>query len=193
MPQVDQPENATGGPLPAEGQSAREAKPRWPQFSLRGMFLAVTALSVAFAAMAAVGWRWSPVVAWFLLLVAVHTFANAWGSRSGRRRIDAAPDDERPVATADPAAACAPSTRLRERIAPGRTMRVATVAAGAAGAALGAFLLWGPQADWVATVGAAVGIASAGGVGAFLGFLASSFLDAAVRALREAERDAPKM
>jgi len=123
----------------------------------------------------------------------VHTLANAWGGRSGRRRIDAATDDERPAAPADPQASCSPSTRLRERIAPGRTMRMATVLGGGAGAALGAFLLWGPQADWVATIGTGVGIASAGGVGAFLGFLTSSFLDAAVGALREAGRDAPKM
>ena len=195
MSQIVQFKIAQGGPPPAESQAEgeRQAGPPWPQFSLRGMLLAVTALSVALAGMAAVGWRWSPVVAWFLLLVAVHTLANAWGGRSGRRRIDAEADDERPAAPADPHAACSPSTRLRERIAPGPTMRVATVVGGGAGAALGAFLLWGPQADWVATVGTGVGIASAGVVGAFVGFLASSFLEAAVRALREAGRDAPKM
>lgn len=196
MPQVDAEVVEVDETQMVGSDAAERTPPRWPQFTLRTLLGAMTGLCVVLAVMSALGMRWSLLLLWVAVLILAHVFANSWSGKAGRRRkADASlPDDgERPAAGADPASACAPSTRLRERIAPGRSMRIATIAGAVVGAGLGTFLLWGPQADWVAYVGTALGIASSGGVGAFLGFLTSSFLDAAFRALREAERHAPRM
>ncbi len=52
-----------------------------PRFSLRSLFLAVTALGCLFGAMAALGSFWSLVILLFAALVAAHVIGNAVGTR----------------------------------------------------------------------------------------------------------------
>jgi hypothetical protein len=170
-------------------RSALPAPSAPPQFSLRSLLLWIAGLSVLFAVMAAVGARWSVLVAWFALLAAAHVAANSWGSRVGRRRGHFGPSDDpsdHPLRAVTPRPTFAPTSRLRERVGLGRGMWIATSLGAALGAAAGGFLLWPARVSPMIVVGYFIGVLSAAAIGAFLGFLGSSFLDVALKAWAEA-------
>jgi hypothetical protein len=159
------------------------------QFSLRTLFLWTSALSVLFAIMAAVGARWSVLIGWFVLLIAAHVAANAWGSRAARRRRALGPNgdsSDSPLPAVSQQPTFAPTTRLGSVGGPGRGMVVVTVTGALAGLAIGGFLLWPSRPLPILIGGFCIGALSAAAVGGFVGYLASSFLDIALRAWAEA-------
>ena len=160
------------------------------QFGLRTLLLWVAAVGVLFAVLRMVGAIWQAVIVWFLVLVAVHVAANLRGSRVGPRRrnanTDAGGPAREPTAPSIISPCFAETTRLggtaRLGRAPVAMTLVGLLAGGSTGTALFAWFAWersGYAGVFVAGVSSAV-------VGAFLGFLSSSFLQTAFQALREA-------
>ncbi len=163
------------------------------QFGLRALFLATACLSALFAVMTFIGPMWSTVLIWFLLLASLHVVANAWGTRGWRRDGESADDEsELPgelyrLAGSRPHGV-APPTRLQESTRLGWTMLAATSAGATLAGGLGAGGLACLASDKVGWIALVVGGISAAVVGGFFGFLASSFLEVAGRAWREAVR-----
>jgi hypothetical protein len=164
------------------------------QFGLRTMLLWVAALGVLFAVLAKVGPVWQATIVWFLVLIAVHVVANAWGSRSGSRRLKADESAEGSPcasgASAPQTPRFAPTTRLGATARLGRTPLAVTLIGLLLGGLLGtiAFAIIAGQRSGLA--GVAVAGTSSAVVGGFLAFLSSSFLQTAVQAFREAARGA---
>lgn len=175
-------------PVATPGDAAEPPRPF--QFGLRTMFAGVAMLSALFALMGAVGMVWSVILVWFLLLVVAHVTANAWGTRAGRRGVRSQPDDPRGESTApaDPPRQLTfeGAARLRETRRPGWPMFVVTAAGALSGGALASTALMLLSLERAGYAGVVVGAVSAAAVGGFLGFLASSFLDVAGHAWREA-------
>jgi hypothetical protein len=187
--------------MPPEVRQVDEAHrlPRLPQFSLRTLFVVVTICGGVFAIMSVIGALWSTALAWLLVLIAAHVAGNAWGTRA---RIRPRPVDEvvKGLSLADRARQLpnGPVTPLRGQYRIGRLMLAVSGLGVAIGTVAGGYLLF--LANWDALraaqwpprlmVGIALGGASAGVIGGFLGFLASSFLQVTGSAWREATREA---
>ena len=161
------------------------------QFGLRALFVATACLGALFAAMNVVGPVWSTILVWFLILASLHVVANAWGSRGWRRGDETELDEVVATGLHVHPPAVAPATHLRETTRLGWKMFVATTAGAALAGTLGAGCLACLDPDQVGYVAIAVGGVSAAVVGGFFGFLASSFLEVAGQAWREAVHGRP--
>ncbi len=166
--------------------------PRWPQFGMRSLFAFVTVCCVLFALAGVMGQLWALAVAWLILMTAVHVAGNVWGNRlrsahGADRDLEASINA--PWRNSRPAAIpCASANRLRERAALGWTRVVVSTLLALLGGGLGAGLLWVVGWGRMNYGSLLVGGVSAAVLGGFLGFLASSFLEVALRAWSEALR-----
>jgi hypothetical protein len=160
---------------------------------MRALFVFITLCCVLFALVEVLGQLWALAVGWLVLMTAAHVAGNVWGNRlrnahAASRDLDASSDDAqwrhvRPAATG-----CAPAMRLCERAALGWTRVVVSTLLALAGGVLGVGLLWivgWGRMDYGSLL---IGGVSAAVIGGFLGFLASSFLEVALRAWSEALR-----
>lgn len=162
--------------------------PTWPQFGMRSL-MAFVSVCCALAALAGiVGRLWAIAIGWLVLMVAVHVAANAWGSRLRVRR--GAKDHEESSTPPMHSCGALPQTgpnRLRNRTPLGWGMVAASSICGTGGGLLGVSAFWFIGWDHRYSSLAVAGI-SAAVLGAFLGFLASSFVEVAMGAWLEASR-----
>ncbi len=172
------------------GQGKRGTGARPLQFGLRTLFLGVTAMCALLALMGAAGGFWSVMITWFLILVAIHVSANAWGTKAAGGDHPRVEDDDPPPRIPrggmTASARSMPTAHLRERTPIGKPMLVITAIGALAGGTLGTAAL---AAEYWARSGLAamsVGGLSSAVLGGFVGFLASSFVDAGARAWSEA-------
>jgi len=164
----------------------REAALGPPRFTLRTLLLAMTLLGCLFGLMTALGGQWSLVILLFSGLVLAHVLGNSLGTKlrdRAARRVDAsAHDPRRPAAPQPP---LLPPGRLTQRVRFSRVTPATALAGGVAGAFLGGMVSAGTYPE--AGAGAvALGVVSAAVLGAFAGFLTSSFLSVLRQAWREA-------
>lgn len=163
------------------------------QFSLRQLLGWLAGLSALFAVLAAVGGALAAIIVWILVLAAVHVAANAWGTRTwqpGAMRDE--PAAHCPPRRYDAAhlAHAAPQSRISGEIRVNWTMIGCTVCGALVGLAVGGYVLllaYGHTGKYGAI---GFGATAATVLGAFLGFLSSSFLDVTLRTLWEATRQA---
>lgn len=169
-----------------------KAAPRPFQFGLRTLFVATACFSALFAVMSFIGAVWSTILVWFLLLVLLHVVGNAWGSHRWRRDGQDASEmtEEGPPWRSGPPAE-APATRLRESTRLGWTMLAVTISGALLGGGLGAGSLACLGSAKIGYVAIAVGGISSAILGGFFGFLASSFVEVAGQAWREAVNGRP--
>jgi hypothetical protein len=170
-----------------EPATFEQPQPRWPQFGMRSLFVFVTLCCVLFALAGVLGRLWALALAWMMLITAVHVAGNVWGTRLRKRRPPRdARDEEWPQRGDPPFVTCPPATRLRERAALGwigvATGAVCAMAGGVLGTSALLFVGWGEMGYPSLVVGAVSGMV----IGGFAGFLASSFLEVALRAWTEA-------
>lgn len=175
----------------SDGSQLPANKP-W-QFSLRQLLGWLAGLSALFAVLAAVGGALAAIIVWILVLIAVHVAANAWGTRTwqpGTTRDE--PAAHCPPRRYDAAhlAHAAPQSRISGEICVNWTMIGCTACGALAGLAVGGYVLlmaYGHTGKYGAI---GFGATAATVLGAFLGFLSSSFLDVTLRTLWEATRHA---
>jgi hypothetical protein len=155
------------------------------QFGLGRLFVATAVCGVLFAFVLRLGMVAAALAFWWAVLIAAHVSANAWGAR---RRRAAPPPEGRPIA-APPLAmlqAQGAGDQLRTRRSLGRAF---LGAAGASGLLLGGLGgAWGLTAIGVAQrtwPGFALGVVSAGVLGALAALLFASLARVAARALAE--------
>jgi hypothetical protein len=164
------------------------------QFGLRTLFYATAFFGALFAVMSVVGAVWSTILVWFLILALGHVIGNAWGSQRWRRHDPA--EVERDLG-AEPGLVCgsappaAPATRLRESTRLGWRMAAATIAGAVLAGGLGAGSLACLGSEKVGSIAIVVGAVSSAVLGGLFGFLASSFLEVAGLAWREAASGRP--
>lgn len=158
------------------------------QFRLRTMFVLVAATGGLLAVMQLIGAVWSSILVWFLLLVAVHVTANVWGTRVAPRAAQAPSEVAEPAFARQPhwPSPVAGGVQLRESCRPGWPMLIATGAGALVGGGLGSAALILLSLESAGYFGVILGSFSAAAVGGFLGFLASSFAEIALRAWKEA-------
>jgi hypothetical protein len=179
--------------MPSDSRELTQSGLSPPRFSLRTLLLVVTGLCCLFAVMAGVGMIWSAVLLLFLSLIAAHVLGNSLGTklRDQTSQQVEAERAARPPAPAmpSPAELADAPRRLTERTSLHRfTLVMAGLGAfvGAELGGVGAAAMY-PQASNAAV---ALGVISAAVLGAFAGFLASSFLAVVRQALAEAHRGA---
>jgi MFS family permease len=166
-----------------------------PRFSLRTLLLVVTLLSILFAVMSALDQIYSVILVWALLLVAAHVAANAWGTRQRRLDEAAGPADGaaahlvQRTGAATIHAALAPATRLGERMRIDRYMIAVTCLGACAGGIAGGMILERQYWQTASLAAIVFGACSSAVLGGFFGFLVSSFLRVALKALHEATRE----
>ena len=165
-------------PPPTEDPDAA-LKP--PQFTLRTLLVAMTALACLFAVMTAVGSVWSLAILLLLALVSAHVVGNAVGTKLRDRSA------RRPVfhPSAAPPRDFASPKRLTE---PARLHWITLVTSGGgalAGGYFGGSALANSYPD-ATTAAVVLGVASTAVLGGFAGFAASSFLAVMRQALSEA-------
>lgn len=165
-----------------------------PQFTLRALFGAVTLLCCLFALMSALGAPGSLMLLLVVMLALAHVVGNSLGTRlrdQTSRRVGVARgartgwlEPSRPVVAAP--------QRLTQRARLSRIAPVISIGGALVGGTLGGVGVSEiyPQASLAA---AGLGVVSSAVLGAFAGFLTSSFLSVAWLALREAlgDVDAP--
>ncbi len=163
-------------------------KRRWAHRDSRcALLVAITLLSCLFALMSALGTLWSLVLAMFLSLVLAHVLGNSLGTRLRDRASRHVSLERRrgrfPVEATRPLVE-APK-RLTERATLSRITPLASIGTSLAAATLGGVSLTAmyPKAS-LAAVG--LGIVSSAVLGAFAGFIVTSFLSVACQALGEA-------
>jgi hypothetical protein len=162
-----------------------------PRFSLRTLWVAMTVLCCLFAVMAAIGLWLSAVLALFLSLLMAHVLGNSLGTRLRDQTT-------RQIAAARDASAAGPAPIEWEVVAPKRLTQRArlnriTLLMGIGGALVGGELGgvgFAAMYDHAPVSAVALGVVSAGVLGAFAGFLASSFLSVVRQALAEAHQGA---
>lgn len=165
-----------------------------PRFSLAALFAAMAVFSVLFAATSYFGSYAMLLLLFFMLTVVAHVAGNAIGTQlrqnGGRRRIasDGTPQQpRRPLAST----AFAPPSQLYLRSALGKPILITTVLGSVAGALLGGYGLTTLMAHPTLPAIALGAIASAV-LGGIWTFSASSFLQVASSAMRQAVRDAKR-
>ncbi|HET6882307.1 MAG TPA: hypothetical protein VFI31_19235 [Pirellulales bacterium] len=157
------------------------------QFGLRTLFLLVAALCGLFAVMHFIGFVWSTILVWVLLLIIAHVTANFWGTRVAPRACKHPADETEAPGKVGPRVSVARgAVRLSESLRPGWPMFVATSLGAITGGSLGGTALALLSLDRAGYAGVVVGTVSAAAVGGFLGFLTSSFAEIALRAWKEA-------
>ncbi|MBX3412897.1 MAG: hypothetical protein KF708_09430 [Pirellulales bacterium] len=166
-----------------------------PRFTLRSMLLVVALLSGLFALFSVLGTTYSVILIWSMLLIAAHVAANAWGTR--QRRLNAPAGSRDGESEIDPPsvglatiqAALAPATRLRERMGIDRYMIAVTCLGAFAGGIAGGMILERQYWQTAGFEAILFGALSSAVLGGFLGFLVSSFLRVALKALHEAANE----
>jgi hypothetical protein len=162
-----------------------------PQFTLRALLVAMTAVAGLLAVMTAVGLLWSLAIVLVAALVSAHVVGNALGTRLRDKSSElmargpgVAPAVARPRPLASP-------KRLTEPARLHWINLVITVAGALAGGYFGGSALAAgyPEATTAAVV---LGVVSSGVLGGFLGFAASSFLSVMQQALSEAHAASDK-
>ncbi|MDA1050376.1 MAG: hypothetical protein O3C40_07825 [Planctomycetota bacterium] len=162
-----------------------------PRFSLSSLFLAVAVLGILFAAMNYFGSYATLLLILFALTVAAHVAGNALGTQlreNGNRHPaanhDALQQQRPPIASTD----FAPTSQLHDRTALGRPIHITTFIGSVAGAVLGGYglttLMERPTLHAIA-----LGVIASAVLGGIWTFAASSFLQVASSALRQAARD----
>lgn len=162
-----------------------------PRFSLRTLWIVMTVLCCLFAVMAAIGLWLSAVLALFLSLLMAHVLGNSLGTRLRN-------ETSRQIASERSVASVAPAPLEWEVVAPKRlTQRTRlhriTLLMGIGGALIGGELGgvgFSAMYDPAPVSAVVLGVVSAGVLGAFAGFLASSFLSVIRQALAEAHQGA---
>ena len=162
-----------------------------PRFSLAALFVVVGVLGVLFAATSYLGSYATLLVILFILTVAAHVAGNAIGTQlreNGSRRTiteDRAPRQKRqPIAAKD----FAPTSQLHHRSALGKPIVITTAAGSAAGAVLGGYGL-STLMEHPTLLAILLGAVASAVLGGIWTFIASSFLQVASSALRQAARD----
>lgn len=163
-----------------------------PQFTLRTLLLAMTALAGLLAVMTAVGSFWSMAILLVLALGAAHVVGNALGTklRAGAPRRHGPGERIAPRRTPPPRQPPSPK-RLTE---PARLhwINLATAVAGAAaGGYFGGSALAASYPD-ATTAAVVLGVVSSAVLGGFAGFATSSFLFVMRQALSEAHAASDK-
>lgn len=172
-----------------EPHSGNTAVQRPIQFSLRTGLLSVAGMCAVLALIAQTQPGVAMSVLWLAALVAAHIAGNVWGHRETlARRIHRESDDPPVPARRDVAwDQLPPATRLRRQAPLGKSMSLVTFACAAIGGVVGTALLTLGKLGKTGWEGVALGGASATILGGFVGFLASSFLQIAGAAFKEAE------
>jgi hypothetical protein len=155
-----------------------------PRFTLRSLFLGVTACGCLLALMSVVGLLWSAAIGLFLCLVLAHVSGNSVGTTLRDRASRASRKQSSERSSAVMLSIAAPQ-RLTQRVRLGRVARLTTWGGAMAGAMLGgtgSARLY-PEAPNSAVL---LGIFSLAVLGGFVGFAASSFVSVARQAMREA-------
>ncbi len=165
-----------------------------PRFSLASLFIGVAMLGVLFAAASYIGSYATLLLVFFALTVAAHVAGNAIGTQlreNGSRRSimehDTAQSTRRPVASTD----FAPASQLHYRSALGKPIFITTVTGSVAGAVLGGYGLT-TLMEHPTLVAVALGVIASAVLGGIWTFGASSFLQVASSALRQAARDSKR-
>jgi hypothetical protein len=164
-----------------------------PRYSLRTLLVVVTLCGCLFGVMATVGMFYSAMLALFLSLVGAHVVGNSLGTKlrdQTTQQIDAARAARPPApAMSLPRDLANPPRRLTERARLHRITLVMGIGGAMLGGELGGVGLSAtyPEAPISAV---ALGVVSSATLGAFVGFLTSSFLSVVRQALAEAHRGA---
>jgi hypothetical protein len=158
-----------------------------PRFSLRTLLVVMTALGCLFGLMTAVGSVWSMVILLFLGLVSAHVLGNSLGTKlrdRASRQVAIETARHAPARAGAPRLEVEPG-RLTQRTRLSRITFFMALGGAVAGAFLGGTGLAGiyPEASAPAV---ALGVVSLAVLGAFAGFMASSFLSVMHQAWREA-------
>ena len=169
-----------------------------PQFSLRTLFLALTAACGLFAGMASVGALvWSMIVM-FVLLVAAHVAGNAIGTRlrdgaDSRRKsetYDFDPfDPDRLAARSRPKWQPPPITRMQQFSPLGWKVFVTSASFSIVGGAIGGMWLTVHYWHRISAPGIVLGTLASAVIGALAGFLLASFLAIVAESLKTASRE----
>lgn len=159
-----------------------------PRFSLRTLLVVMTALGCLFGLMTAVGSVWSTVILLFLSLVLAHVLGNSLGTRlrdRASRQVAAETEGHSPTRAVAPRLENSEPGRLTQRTRLSRITLFMAMGGAVAAAFLGGTGLAGiyPEASAPAV---ALGAVSSAVLGAFAGFMASSFLSVTHQAWREA-------
>lgn len=164
------------------------------QFSLKSL-LALTAIAAGlFALLSRVSSVWAAVLIWVSLLVAGHVVGNAVGTHGrDRARARRRSDDglNLPGAVpADPRTAAAPTTTLGGNGGLGLRLFMLVGCGGVVGSLVGTTLVWFHNDRRLNGPALLLAACSSAVVGAFLTFLAASFLQVWSKAWRAASRHA---
>lgn len=158
------------------------------QFRLRTLMLVVTACGAALAVMNAIGPVWSAIAIFFALLVMLHVVGNALGTRLREEATaNAALESDPPPVFPAENFAPPPAKRLALHKPLGWGIAVVTAIGVLGGGTLGEILFTGHATH----AGLIVGTISAGILGGFAAFVASSFLRVGLAALWQAHCDKP--
>ncbi|MBC8351350.1 MAG: hypothetical protein H8E66_05155 [Planctomycetes bacterium] len=162
-----------------------------PRFSLAALFVIVGVLGTLFAAMSYVGTYATLLLILFALTIAAHVAGNAIGTQlreTGSRPQTLEPDapgrKRGPIASTD----FAPTSQLHHRSALGKPILVTTTIGSIAGAVLGGSGLAMLMEDRT-LLAIMLGVIASAVLGGIWTFGASSFLQVASGALRQATRD----
>lgn len=162
------------------------------QFRLKTL-LAFTAIAAAlFALLSRVSHVWAAVLIWVSILVAGHVVGNAVGTHGRERaRTRRRSDDDRNLHAAapiDPRAAAAPTTTLGRNEGLGLRLFILVGCGAVVGSLLGTTLVWFHTGGELSGSALLLAACSSAVVGAFLTFLALSFLQVWTKAWRAASR-----
>jgi predicted lipid-binding transport protein (Tim44 family) len=178
--------------LVSEQHDLPEPALRPPRFTLRTLWIVMTALCCLFAVMASLGALWSAMLLLFLCLIAAHVVGNSLGTKlrdhtNQQIRFARAARPQR-VAEAVASGVTAPE-QLTRRAKLNRITLLMAIGGALVGAEFGGLGLAAlyPRASIAAVT---LGVISSAVLGAFAGFLASSFLSVVRQALAEAHRGA---
>jgi hypothetical protein len=178
--------------LASEKREFVEPALRPPKFTLRTLWLSMTALCCLFAVMASLGALWSAVLVLFLCLVVAHVVGNKVGTqlRDHADRQILAERSTRPPRSAERVSlGVAAPEQLTSRRKLNRVTLLMAIGGALIGAELGGIGLTViyPQASYGAM---ALGVFSSAVLGGFAGFLTGSFFSVIRQALAEAHRGA---
>jgi hypothetical protein len=160
-----------------------------PQFSLRSLLLLVTICAVVFSLVNVLPPMAIAGLVFLIVSVFAHIAGNAIGTRlreNGSQPVDAGDTPTREVQDKGPAPRCAPQTRLSQRQSLGWPAFAATGAGllfGGSGGGIWTFRIGGAD---VAELSIIVAIVSFAVLGGFAAFLAFSFAQVGLSALRQA-------
>lgn len=166
------------------------------QFGLRFLLLLMLGASVLFAILGAVGPVAKLGIIWLLVMVMGHVWATAVGTHLRRQRSDLVDDDgpppERVALSVTPQRSTAAQGHLHMSTRLGRRPLVVGCAGAVLGGSVGAVLLSLTYWDRASYAGLVLGTLCLAALGGFLAFLATSFLQVALRSLREAAAGASR-